>query len=193
MKILLLDNYDSFTYNLAHYLRELTGEQIPVIRNDQITVDEVDAYDAIVLSPGPGLPKDAGIMPELINRYAPTKKILGVCLGMQAIGEAFGGTLLNLPAVFHGVATTAEILQPDEILFKGLPSRIEVGRYHSWVVDETLLPAELEITATDETGRVMALRHRTFDVRGVQFHPESVLTPHGKTMISNWIKDKLKR
>lgn len=193
MKILLLDNYDSFTYNLAHYLRELTGEQIPVIRNDQITVDEVDAYDAIVLSPGPGLPKDAGIMPELINRYAPTKKILGVCLGMQAIGEAFGGTLLNLQAVFHGVATTAEILQPDEILFKGLPSRIEVGRYHSWVVDETLLPAELEITATDETGRVMALRHRTFDVRGVQFHPESVLTPHGKTMISNWIKDKLKR
>ena len=187
MKILLLDNYDSFTYNLAHYLRELTGEQIPVIRNDQITVDEVDAYDAIVLSPGPGLPKDAGIMPELILRYSPTKKILGVCLGMQAIGEAFGGTLLNLPSVFHGVATTIDILKPDEVLFKGLPAKIDVGRYHSWVVDETKLPPDLEITAADATGRVMALRHKKFDVRGVQFHPESVLTPHGKTMISNWL------
>jgi anthranilate synthase component 2 len=188
MKILLLDNYDSFTYNLAHYLRELTGEQIPVIRNDQITIDEVDAYDAIVLSPGPGLPKDAGIMPELIIRYSPTKKILGVCLGMQAIGEAFGGTLLNLPSVFHGVATTIDIIKPDEVLFKGLPGKIDVGRYHSWVVDETKLPPDLEITATDATGRIMALRHKKFDVRGVQFHPESVLTPHGKTMISNWLK-----
>ncbi len=187
MKILLLDNYDSFTYNLAHYLRELTGQDIPVIRNDQITLDEVESYDAIVLSPGPGLPKDAGIMPALITRYAPTKKILGVCLGMQAIGEAFGGTLLNLPSVFHGVATTADIIQPEEILFKGLSPKIEVGRYHSWVVDERKLPGELEITATDETGRIMALRHRKYDVRGVQFHPESVLTPHGKTMISNWL------
>ena len=188
MKILLLDNYDSFTYNLAHYLRELTGEEIDVIRNDQITLGEVDAYDAIVLSPGPGLPKDAGIMPELIRKYSPTKKILGVCLGMQAIGEAFGGTLLNLPSVFHGVATTATILRTDEILFRNLPSKIEVGRYHSWVVDETKLPPDLEITAIDESGRVMALRHKRYDVRGVQFHPESVLTPHGKTMISNWLK-----
>lgn len=189
MKILLLDNYDSFTYNLAHYLRELTGNDIPVIRNDQITVAEVNAYDAIVLSPGPGLPADAGIMPELLKTYAPTKKILGVCLGMQAIGEAFGGTLLNLPSVFHGVATDAKILVPDEIIFRGLPEIIEVGRYHSWVVDEKSLPTDLEITAVDESGRIMALRHKQFDVRGVQFHPESVLTPTGKDMIKNWLRN----
>jgi len=188
MKILLLDNYGSFTYNIAHYLRELTGEDIPVIRNDQITVDEVGAYDAIVLSPGPGLPCDAGIMPEVIRRYGPTKRILGVCLGMQAIGESFGGSLLNLPSVFHGIATTATILQPGEILFRGLPEKIEVGRYHSWVVDERDVPACLEITAIDDTGRIMALRHREYDIRGVQFHPESVLTPDGKTMINNWLK-----
>lgn len=187
MKILLLDNYDSFTYNIAHYLRELTGNEIPVIRNDQISVDEVKAYDAIVLSPGPGLPADAGIMHDLIRKFAATKKILGICLGMQAIGEVFGGTLLNLPSVFHGVATTATILTPDEILFKGLPKKIVVGRYHSWVVDEKTLPSDLEITAIDESGRIMALRHKQFDVRGVQFHPESVLTPLGKTMISNWL------
>jgi len=187
MKILLLDNYDSFTYNLAHYLKELTGQEIPVIRNDQITVAEVDPYDAIVLSPGPGLPEDAGIMHELIRTYAPAKKILGVCLGMQAIGEVFGGTLLNLPSVFHGVATAATILKADEILFRGLPEKIEVGRYHSWVVDENSLPTSLEITAVDESGRIMALRHKQYDVRGVQFHPESVLTPDGKTMIKNWL------
>jgi anthranilate synthase component II len=187
MKILLLDNYDSFTYNIAHYLRELTGQEIPVVRNDQIRMEEVEAYDCIVLSPGPGLPADAGIMPELIRRFAPTKRILGICLGMQAIGEVFGGTLINLPSVFHGVATTATILTPEEILFKGLPKKIEVGRYHSWVVDEKTLPPDLEITAIDESGRIMALRHKKFDVRGVQFHPESVLTPDGKKMISNWL------
>ncbi|MFA5817251.1 MAG: aminodeoxychorismate/anthranilate synthase component II [Bacteroidales bacterium] len=190
MKILLLDNYDSFTYNIAHYLRELTGNEIPVIRNDQIGVDEVEAYDAIVLSPGPGLPADAGIMHDVIRKFAPTKKILGICLGMQAIGEVFGGTLLNLPSVYHGVATTATILTPDEILFKGLPEKIEVGRYHSWVVDEKTLPPSLEITAIDESGRIMALRHKQFDVRGVQFHPESVLTPSGKVMISNWLEKR---
>jgi len=188
MKILLLDNYDSFTYNIAHYLRELTGDEIPVIRNDQIGLDEVETYDAIVLSPGPGLPADAGIMNDLIRRYASAKKILGICLGMQAIGEVFGGTLLNLPSVFHGVATTATILTPEEILFRGLPHRIEVGRYHSWVVDKKTVPPVLEITAIDESGRIMALRHRTFDVRGVQFHPESVLTPDGKAMLSNWLQ-----
>jgi anthranilate synthase component II len=188
MKILLLDNYDSFTYNLAHYLRELTGQEIPVIRNDQITIQEVDAYDAIVLSPGPGLPADAGIMHDLIRAYAPVKKIFGVCLGMQAIGEVFGGTLLNLPDVFHGVATKTDILVRDEILFRGLQASIETGRYHSWVVDEQSLPADLEITATDKTGRIMALRHRRYDVRGVQFHPESVLTPDGKAMIKNWLR-----
>jgi anthranilate synthase component 2 len=187
MKILLLDNYDSFTFNIAHYLREITGQAIPVIRNDQISLEEVGAYDAIVLSPGPGLPADAGIMPEIIRKYAPVKKILGICLGMQAIGEVFGGTLLNLPAVYHGVATPATIIAPDEILFRGLPGKIQVGRYHSWVVDENNLPKDLEITAIDDSGRIMALRHRHFDVRGVQFHPESVLTPDGKTMIRNWI------
>ncbi len=188
MNILLLDNYDSFTYNIAHYLRELTGSEIPVIRNDQISLEAVGKYDAIVLSPGPGLPADAGIMNDLIRKYAGTRKILGICLGMQAIGEVFGGTLLNLPSVFHGVATTTDIVVDDEILFRGLPKKIEVGRYHSWVVDEHNLPSDLEITATDETGRIMALRHKKFDVRGVQFHPESVLTPHGKTMLNNWIQ-----
>jgi anthranilate synthase component 2 len=187
MKILLLDNYDSFTYNIAHYLRELTGYEIPVIRNDRIGLAEVEAYDAIVLSPGPGLPADAGIMTDLILKYAPVKKILGICLGMQAIGEVFGGNLLNLPSVYHGVATPATILDADEILFRDLPSKIEVGRYHSWVVDEKNLPPVLEITAVDDLGRIMALRHKQFDVRGVQFHPESVLTPYGKKMISNWL------
>jgi anthranilate synthase component II len=187
MKILLFDNYDSFTYNIAHYLRELTGNEIPVRRNDQISLAEVEAFDAIVLSPGPGLPADAGIMQDLIRKFAPVKKILGICLGMQAIGEVFGGTLLNLPSVFHGVATTANILIPDEVLFRGLPDKIEVGRYHSWVVDEKTLPPDLEITADDESGRIMALRHKQFDVRGVQFHPESVLTPNGKAMINNWL------
>lgn len=190
MKILLLDNYDSFTYNIAHYLRELTGDDIPVIRNDQIRLEEVDAFDAIVLSPGPGLPAQAGIMPEVLKRYSPYKKILGICLGMQAIGEASGGTLFNLPSVFHGVATTATILCPDEVLFKGLPEKIRVGRYHSWVVDEKNLPAVLEITAVDDSGSIMALRHKQFDVRGVQFHPESVLTPDGKAMISNWLFER---
>jgi len=190
MKILLLDNYDSFTYNIAHYLRELTGEEIAVRRNDQIDINEVAIYDAIVLSPGPGLPADAGIMTDLIRKYAGTKKILGICLGMQAIGEVFGGRLLNLPVVFHGVATPAFIVKPDEVLFHGLPEKIEVGRYHSWIVDEKSLPSDLEITATDEQGHIMALRHKYFDVRGVQFHPESVLTPTGKAMIENWLGRK---
>jgi len=187
MNILLLDNYDSFTYNLAHYLREITGDEIPVIRNDQITVEEIDRYDAIVLSPGPGLPKDAGIMPELLRRYSPTKRILGVCLGMQAIGECFGGILINLDRVYHGQATPATILKPDEILFRGLPARITVGRYHSWVVSGDGFPDSLEITAVDDNGQVMALRHKQFDVRGVQFHPESILTPEGMKMMENWV------
>lgn len=187
MKILLLDNHDSFTYNIAHYLRELTGHPVPVALNDQISVEEAEAYDAIVISPGPGLPAGAGIMNELIRRLGPSKKILGICLGMQAIGEVYGGSLLNLPSVFHGVATTLTVLAPDEVLFRGLPEKIEVGRYHSWVVDETTLPPALEITAKDESGRIMALRHQYFDVRGVQFHPESILTPDGKAMIRNWL------
>jgi anthranilate synthase component 2 len=188
MNILLLDNYDSFTYNLAHYLRELTGSPVPVRRNDEISLEEVNSYDAIVLSPGPGLPKDAGIMPELLRTYAPTKRILGVCLGMQAIGESFGGRLINLDRVYHGQATPAIIIKSDEILFRGLPREISVGRYHSWVVASEGLPPELEITAIDENGQIMALRHKQFDIRGVQFHPESVLTPDGKRMIENWLK-----
>ena len=188
MNILLLDNYDSFTYNLAHYLREITGDEIPVIRNDQISIEEIDRYDAIVLSPGPGLPKDAGIMLELLRRYSPTKRILGVCLGMQAIGECFGGTLINLDRVYHGQATPATILKPDEILFRGLPGRITVGRYHSWVVSGDGFPDSLEITAVDDNGQVMALRHKQFDVRGVQFHPESILTPDGMRILKNWVR-----
>jgi anthranilate synthase component 2 len=187
MKILLLDNYDSFTYNLAHYLRELTGEEVPVIRNDEVSLDEVGQFDAVVLSPGPGLPKDAGIMPELLRRYSSDKKILGVCLGMQAIGEAFGGTLVNLDRVFHGIATPAIILKQNEVLFKGMPREVMVGRYHSWVVSSQGLPDCLEVTAVDDNGQIMALRHKEYDVRGVQFHPESVLTPDGKQMIANWL------
>ena len=187
MKILLLDNYDSFTYNLAHYLRELTGEEVPVVRNDEITLAEVDQFDAIVLSPGPGLPKDAGIMPELLRCYSPVKRILGVCLGMQAIGETFGGSLVNLERVFHGIATPAIILKQNEVLFKGMPREVMVGRYHSWVVSNQGFPDCLEMTAIDDNGQIMALRHKEFDVRGVQFHPESVLTPDGKQMIANWL------
>jgi anthranilate synthase component 2 len=191
MNILLLDNYDSFTYNLAHYLRELTGKPVQVRRNDDITLDEIEPFDTIVLSPGPGLPCDAGIMPELLKNYASTKKILGVCLGMQAIGESFGGRLINLDRVYHGQATPAIILKSDEVLFRGLPREISVGRYHSWVVASEGFPPELEVTAIDENGQIMALRHKTLDVRGVQFHPESVLTPDGKRMMENWLKERV--
>ncbi len=187
MKILLLDNYDSFTYNLAHYLRDIVGAEIPVIRNDQVTLDEIRHYDAIVLSPGPGLPDDAGIMKEVIRVFGETKKILGVCLGMQAIGEVYGGSLRNLDTVFHGIATLARTTVEDEPLFQNLGSSFPVGRYHSWVVNREGLPAHLEITAVDDHGEIMALRHKTLDVRGVQFHPESILTPGGMQMLRNWI------
>lgn len=185
MTILLLDNYDSFTYNVAHLIREC-GYEVEVIRNDKISVDEAQKYDKIVLSPGPGIPEEAGIMPALIKRYAAEKPILGVCLGHQAIGEAFGGRLQNLPRVVHGVATTARMIAPDPI-FQGLPEEFSIGRYHSWVVDTEGFPAELEITATDAEGQIMALRHRTYNVRGVQFHPESILTEHGAQMMQNWL------
>jgi anthranilate synthase component 2 len=198
MNILLLDNYDSFTYNIAHIVRELGstnafhgGITLDVVRNDKLSLDAVESYDAVILSPGPGIPKEAGIMPALIQRYAPTKPILGVCLGEQAIGEAFGGSLLNLPTVFHGVATTTRICgdtEPyDAVLFRGLPREIKVGRYHSWVVDAANVPSDLLVTAVDEHGYIMALRHKTYNVRGVQFHPESVLTEHGATMLRNWL------
>lgn len=184
-KILVIDNYDSFTYNLVHYLKDL-GCDVTVKRNDQLTLEEVEPFDKIVLSPGPGIPDEAGLLKPIIKAYAETKSILGVCLGQQAIGEVFGGSLINLDTVFHGVATTVEICDEDETLFKGLVKTIKVGRYHSWVVNPDL-PKILEATSFDEYGQVMSLRHIIYDVRGVQFHPESVLTPNGKQMLENWL------
>jgi anthranilate synthase component 2 len=187
MTILLLDNYDSFTYNVAHLIREC-GFAVDIIRNDKITVEEAGRYDKIVLSPGPGIPEEAGIMPALIKRYAAQKPILGICLGHQAIGEAFGGRLQNLPRVVHGLATKVHITTPPDTIFAGLPTEFAVGRYHSWVVDTEGFPADLAITAVDEEGQIMALRHRSYNVRGVQFHPESVLTEHGAAMMKNWLE-----
>lgn len=183
--VLVIDNYDSFTYNLVHYLEDLDC-QVTVKRNDQLHIDDVEAFDKIVLSPGPGIPDEAGLLKPIIARYAPTKSILGVCLGQQAIGEVFGGTLINLENVFHGVATKVTSCVNDEMLFNGLDKTFEVGRYHSWVVDANL-PDVLEATSFDENGQVMSLRHKTYDVRGVQYHPESVLTPNGKQILKNWI------
>tara|TARA_R110002072_G_C7974010_1_gene535119 strand:- start:4950 stop:5519 length:570 start_codon:yes stop_codon:yes gene_type:complete len=187
MKILVIDNYDSFVYNLVHYLEEF-GADVTVLRNDQFAIEEVAHYDKILLSPGPGIPDEAGLLKEVISTYAGKKPILGVCLGQQAIGEVFGGTISNLSHVFHGVATQATVLVEDEPLFKNIASPMEIGRYHSWVVNHENLPDSLEITAIDENGQIMALRHREFNIRGVQFHPESVLTPEGKKMIKNWIE-----
>ena len=184
--LLVLDNYDSFTYNLVYLLEEL-GVALEVHRNDRISLPEVERFDRILLSPGPGLPSEAGIMPALIRQYAPTKSILGVCLGHQGIAEAFGGRLQNLGDVQHGVATPLCITQPGERLFRAVPDQPLVGRYHSWTVAPDDLPDDLRVTATDAQGRVMALAHRRYDVRGVQFHPESILTEHGKTMLANWL------
>ena len=184
--ILVIDNYDSFTYNLVHYLEDLDCE-VTVYRNDEFDIDEIADFDKILLSPGPGIPDEAGLLKEVIRKYGPTKSILGVCLGQQAIGEVYGGTLSNLDNVYHGVATMIKTVVNDELLFEGLGSEFEVGRYHSWVVDATL-PQDLEATSFDENGQVMSLRHKTYDVRGVQFHPESVLTPNGKRILENWLK-----
>jgi len=187
MKILLFDNYDSFTYNLLHILKEL-GADVEVHRNDKISLEEIERFDKILLSPGPGIPEEAGILLPLIRRYAPTKSILGVCLGEQAIGEAFGATLINLTDVHHGVCSDIRIVAKDPI-FEGLEPGIRVGRYHSWAVSKENFPDCLEITAVDtEEGQIMGLRHREYDVRGIQFHPESVLTPKGKTIIRNWLE-----
>ena len=183
-KILVIDNYDSFTYNLVHYLEEL-GCEVIVKRNDQLTLEEVDAFEKIVLSPGPGIPDEAGLLKQIIETYAPTKSIFGVCLGQQAIAEVFGGSLINLDEVFHGIATKINIVKND-IIFEGMPTEIEVGRYHSWVVNPDL-PEVLEATSLDENGQIMSLRHKKYDVRAVQFHPESVLTPQGKKMLDNWL------
>ena len=187
MKILLFDNYDSFTYNLLHILKEL-GADVEVHRNDKISLEEIERFDKILLSPGPGIPEEAGILLPLIRRYAPTKSILGVCLGEQAIGEAFGATLINLTDVHHGVCSDIRIVAKDPI-FEGLEPGIRVGRYHSWAVSKENFPDCLEITAVDtEEGQIMGLRHREYDVRGIQVHPESELTPKGKTIIENWLK-----
>lgn len=186
MNILVLDNYDSFTYNLVHIVRKLQGGRIEVARNDEIDLDRVVRYDKIILSPGPGIPSEAGILLPLIRHYAPFKSILGVCLGMQAIGEAFGASLCNLPEVYHGIATPVRMAGADP-LFAGFPVRFEAGRYHSWIVDSESFPEVLKVTAVDDEGHIMGLAHRKYDVRGVQFHPESVLTPQGEKMIGNWL------
>lgn len=188
MKLLVLDNYDSFTFNLVQIVRQITGSTVDVFRNDKISMEAVAAYDKIILSPGPGLPEESGILLDLIKAYAPTKSILGVCLGQQAIGEAFGAKLENLSHVFHGVSSSCMLTDTKSPLFVGLPSEFTVGRYHSWVVSKDGFPGDLlEITAEDENGYIMGLQHKTYDVQGVQFHPESVLTPEGRGMIENWL------
>ncbi len=186
MRVLVLDNYDSFTFNLVQYVQEILDQPVEVYRNDALTLEAVADYDAIILSPGPGLPADAGIMPALITRYAATKPILGVCLGHQAIGEAFGARLENLSQVFHGIDTPVRITDPEEPLFFGLDPVIMAGRYHSWAVTGEGLPGDLLVTAVDDTGAIMAMRHRHYNVRGVQFHPESILTPEGRRMLENF-------
>lgn len=187
-KVIVIDNYDSFTYNLVHILRELgVGDAMKIVRNDQFEMEEVDAFDHVLLSPGPGLPKDAGLMPKVIERYAPSKNILGVCLGHQGIGEAFGAKLFNLPQVYHGMVTPVEIIENDS-LFQGLPSTFNVCRYHSWVIEKSSLPESMEVTSVAENGNIMSIKHKEHNVRGVQFHPESIMTEHGKTLISNWLQ-----
>ena len=186
-KVLVIDNYDSFTYNLVHYLEDL-GCEVTVKRNDQLVLADVEPFDKILLSPGPGIPDEAGLLKSIIKEFGASKSILGVCLGQQAIGEVYGGKIINLDTVYHGVATNAHISVDDEPLFAGLEKTIEVGRYHSWVVDPNL-PEELEATSFDKNGQVMSLRHKKYDVKGVQFHPESVLTPKGKQILKNWINN----
>lgn len=188
-KLLIIDNYDSFTYNLVHYIEEALGYDVDVLRNDEIDLEEIATYDCFVLSPGPGLPNEAGILNALIHRFSSEKKILGVCLGMQAIAECFGGNLRNLDQVYHGVATPIYLLAEDKALFAGLPTTFNVGRYHSWVVDKEGFPAELEITSEDENGLIMSIRHKSLPIHAVQFHPESILTEHGKEMIFNFLSE----
>lgn len=187
MKILIFDNYDSFTYNLVHLVEKIIHQKVDVYRNDKIALERVKEYDKIILSPGPGIPNEAGLLLPLIKEYASTKSILGVCLGHQAIGEAFGGTLINLSTVYHGVATNCKLSIANCQLFTGLPNEIVVGRYHSWIVSDENFPDELEVTARDENNYIMALQHKTFDVQGVQFHPESILTPDGEKIMRNWL------
>lgn len=186
-KILVFDNYDSFTYNLVHLVEKILHTKIDVFRNDEIALEEIKRYDKIILSPGPGLPAEAGLLEPMIKEYAASRSILGVCLGHQAIGEVYGGTLINLDTVYHGVATPVRIVDKNNKLFTGLSSEEMVGRYHSWIISGKNFPAELEITAVDENDHIMGLKHKRFDVQGVQFHPESILTPCGETIIRNWV------
>lgn len=187
MKILVFDNYDSFTYNLVQIIERIVGHSVDVIRNNQITLAEVDQYDKIILSPGPGVPSEAGILLDLIREYAPKKEIFGVCLGQQAIAEAFGGSLVNLSEIYHGVATDVQVTKDNTLLFKDLPENFEAGRYHSWAVANENFPEELEITAVDDKGMIMALQHKNYNVHAVQFHPESILTPQGETILRNFL------
>ena len=187
MKILVFDNYDSFTYNLVHLVEKILHQKVDVFRNDQIPLEAVKAYDKIILSPGPGIPEEAGLLLPLIKEYASSKSILGVCLGHQAIGEAFGAKLVNLDKVYHGVATPITVTNPNSQILKGMGDTIEVGRYHSWIVSDKNFPEELDITAVDSNGFIMGLQHKQFDLQGVQFHPESVLTPNGEKMMRNWL------
>ncbi len=187
-RILVIDNYDSFTYNLVHAIKKISGLPVDVFRNDEISLEEVEKYDRIVLSPGPGLPEESGLLLDIIKKYAPKKKILGVCLGHQAIGEAFGGKLHNMNKVLHGISTPVELTENESVLFKGLPKTFEVGRYHSWIVERENLPDCFEVTSYDSEGFIMSMKHKEFDVEGVQFHPESVLTPLGEQIIRNWLE-----
>jgi anthranilate synthase component 2 len=185
MKIAVIDNYDSFTYNLVHYLEDLNAN-VTIFRNDEFELNELEKFDKILLSPGPGIPDEAGLLKEVIKKYAATKSIFGVCLGLQAIGEVFGGTLTNLEKVYHGVATKVTKTE-DDFIFNDLPNEFEVGRYHSWVVSSENLPADLIVTSTDKNGQIMSMKHAHFDIRGVQYHPESILTPYGKKILENWL------
>jgi len=187
MKIVVIDNYDSFTYNLVHAIKKISGLPVDVFRNDEITLEDLEKYDKIVLSPGPGIPEEAGLLLDIIKEYGPKKSMLGVCLGHQAIGEAFGGKLHNMNRVLHGVATPVKLTEKKSILFNDLPEMFDVGRYHSWIVQQEGLPECFEVTSYDADGLIMSMKHRDYDVQGVQFHPESVLTPLGEKMIENWL------
>lgn len=191
MKVLVIDNYDSFVYNLVHLLEQLGCTDVTVRRNDKISLEEVQPYDKILLSPGPGIPLEAGIMPDIVREYAASKSIFGVCLGHQCIGEVFGGTLVNMGRVCHGQGLPTQVIKEDELLFQGMPQTFLSARYHSWMVQKEGLPDEIEITAVDDEGRIMALRHKGYDVRGVQFHPESVLTEHGAIIVRNWLEGRV--
>lgn len=189
MKILVIDNYDSFTYNLVQYIERITKDPLEVRRNDKITLEEVEPFDKILISPGPGIPDEAGITKRLIDMYGRNKSILGVCLGHQAIAEVYGGSIRNLDRVYHGVPGEMKQLTDDDYLFKGVPGTFEAGRYHSWIVEDETLPDCLEVTVRNDEGLIMAVRHKSYDVRGVQFHPESVMTEYGGLMILNWINN----